>query len=67
MKILNLKKLSIMQRMWVLGGVAIFGLLASGMAHQLMISKLEKVSVLEFSSGKTMEMLDGLFATVPEE
>ncbi|MDQ6973413.1 MAG: hypothetical protein Q9M10_00900, partial [Mariprofundaceae bacterium] len=67
MKLLNLKQLSIIQRMLVLGAIAMLGLLASGIAHQVMVNKLDVVSTQEFKAGKTMEMLDGLSATIPEE
>ncbi|MDQ6952629.1 MAG: HAMP domain-containing methyl-accepting chemotaxis protein [Mariprofundaceae bacterium] len=67
MKILNLKQLSIMQRMLVLGSMAMLGLLASGIAHEVMVNKLQVVSKQEFKAGKMMEMLDGLSATIPEE
>ncbi|MDQ6994796.1 MAG: methyl-accepting chemotaxis protein [Mariprofundaceae bacterium] len=67
MKILNLKQFSIMQRMLVLGTIAMLGLLASGVAHQVMVSKLQVASTQEYQSGKLMEVLDGLAASIPEE
>lgn len=67
MNLLNLKQLSIMKRLSLIGAVALLGLLASGIAHQYMLNSLADIAALEVKAGNSMEQLDGLAATLVEE
>ena len=67
MNLFNLKRLNIAKRMFILGAVAVLGLLVSGGMHQTMVNELQTVSNQEVALGKVMETLDGLGATIPSE
>jgi len=66
MKLLNLKRYSIIKRLSFIGVIALLGLAASGIAHKYMVDRLMVISNQEVVANELMDTLDGLSGSLRE-
>jgi len=67
MNLLSLNKITIMQRLILMGVLSFLGLMIAGGVHQYTLNGVTKLAKQEGKAAKTMEVLDGLAGTAVEE